>query len=114
RLRAWRGDWEPAAALLAAERQVAERRGDEGSLMRLDLFGAGLALRRGRGDEAEELLVAALGDAPGAVGVAAAGGSWRWPALFRRAFLRGRRGDPSAATDAAEIAASPIAQADPL
>ena len=29
-----------AAALLAAERQVAERRGDEGMLMRLDLFGA--------------------------------------------------------------------------
>ena len=27
----WRGDWEAAAALLAAERRFAERRGDEGS-----------------------------------------------------------------------------------
>ena len=101
----WRGDWEAAAALLAAERQVAERRGDEGMLMRLDLFGAGLALRRGRWDEADALLVAALGDARG---------YWRVTALVQRAFLRGRRGDPSAAADAAEIAASPIARADPL
>jgi len=101
----WRGDWEPAAALFAAERQVAERRGDEGSLMRLDLFGAGLALRRGRWDEADELLVAALGDARG---------YWRVIALVQRAFLRGRRGDPSAAADAAEIAASPFARADPV
>ena len=73
--------------------------------MRLDLFGAGLALRRGRWDEADELLVAALGDARG---------YWRVTALVQRAFLRGRRGDPSAATDAAEIAASPFAQADPV
>jgi DNA-binding CsgD family transcriptional regulator len=101
----WRGDWEQAAALLAAERQVAERRGDEGLLMRLDLFGAGLAMRRGRWDDADELLVAALGDARG---------YWRVTALVQRAFLRGRRGDPSAATDAAEIAASPVARADPV
>ena len=101
----WRGDWEPAAALLATERRVAERRGDEGSLMRLDLFGAGLALRRGRWDEADELLVAALGDARG---------YWRVTALVQRAFLRGRRGDPSAAADADEIAASPFARADPV
>jgi DNA-binding CsgD family transcriptional regulator len=101
----WRGDWEPAAALLATERQGAERRGDEGLLMRLDLFGAGLALRRGRWAEADDLLVAALGDARG---------YWRVMALVQRAFLRGRRGDPSAAEDAAEIAASPFARADPV
>jgi DNA-binding CsgD family transcriptional regulator len=35
-------------------------------------------------------------------------------ALVQRAFLRGRRGDPATAADAAEIAASPIARGDPL
>jgi DNA-binding CsgD family transcriptional regulator len=101
----WRGDWAGAGALLAAERHSAERRGDEGLLMRLDVFGAELALRRGRWEEADGLLVAALGDARG---------YWRVMALVQRAFLRGRRGDPDAATDAAEIAASPFARADPV
>lgn len=101
----WRGDWARAAALLDAERADADRRGDEGLLTQLDIFGAEFAIRRGQWAVADGLLATALGEARD---------YWRVVALVRRAILRGRRGDPAATEDAAEIDATPFAAADPV
>ena len=90
----WRGDFETAEALLAAERRIAQERGDDDLGMRLNVFGAELALRRGRWDEAGRLLEEALVDARG---------YWRATALVRRAILGARRGDQHARQDAHEI-----------
>lgn len=101
----WRGDFEMAAGLMADERRLAEGRGDDGLLMRLQVYGAELALRRGRWDEAEQFLERALIDARD---------YWRVSALLRRAILRARRGDPTANVDVAELRASPISASDPF
>lgn len=90
----WRGDFAAAEALLAEEHRVAEERGDDDLLMRLDVFGAELAMRRGRWAEADRLIEEALVDARG---------YWRATALVRRAILRARRGDDHARQDADEI-----------
>ena len=92
----WRGDFAIAERLLAEERRVAAEHGDDGSLMRLNVFSAELALRRGRWDEASRLIEESL------VG---ARGYWRVTALVRRAILRARRGDPRAQEDADEVRA---------
>ena len=73
--------------------------------MRLDFFGADFAIRRGRWDDAEHLLEDALANARD---------YWRIVVLIRRGILRARRGDTRALTDAAEIAVSPVAAADPI
>lgn len=99
----WRGDFTTAAELLTDERRIAEQQGDEGSLMRLNVFGAVLATYRGHWDESERLLEAALIDARG---------YWRVLALVHRAILRGRRGDQRALEDAGRVGASPIAASD--
>ena len=101
----WRGDFARAEELLECEREEAQRHGDEGALMRLGVFRGELELRRGRWDEAERRLEEALEDARD---------YWRIAALEVRALVRGRRGDPSALTDAAEIAASPFAVGVPV
>lgn len=101
----WRGHFALAAELLEGERRIAEQHGDEGLLMRLNVFGAVLATYRGQWDETERLLEAALVDARG---------YWRMLALVHRAILRGRRGDPRALEDAGEVGASPIARSDPV
>ena len=103
--RAWRGDFATAESLLAQGRRDAEAQGDEGILMRLNEFGADIAIRRGRWDDAERLLEDALIDAVD---------YWRARTLVLRAILRARRGDPRALEDAAEIRASPAASTDPL
>jgi DNA-binding CsgD family transcriptional regulator len=100
----WRGDFAMAEALLADERRVAEEHGEDGLLMRLDVFEAELALRRGRWDEASRLIESALVDARG---------YWRANALARRAVLRARRGDARALEDANEIHAWSTASNDP-
>ena len=100
----WRGDFTQADELLDCEREDAERHGDEGALMRLGVFRGELELRRGRWDEAEHRLEEALEDARD---------YWRIAALEVRCLVRGRRGDPAAITDAAEIAASPFAASHP-
>ena len=100
-----RGDWARAEELLGAERRDAERRGDEGLAMRVDIFEADFEMRRGRWDEADRLLSAALGDARD---------YWRVTALVQRGLLRARRGESGAEADAAEIASSRFAQADPV
>ena len=100
----WRGDFPTAETLLAAERRVAEEHGDDGGLIRLNVFGAELALRRGRWDEASMLIEEALIDARG---------YWRVTALVRRAILRARRGDPRAQEDADEVRAWSVASNDP-
>jgi DNA-binding CsgD family transcriptional regulator len=87
----WRGDFAAAAALLDDERGRAEQRGDEGLLLRLNIFGADLATRRGRWDEAERLIDDVLIDARD---------YWRTLLLTNRAILRGRRGDGAAVADA--------------
>ena len=87
----WRGDFATAEALLAAERGRAEQRGDEGLLLRLNIFAADLATRCGRWDEAARLIEAALVDARD---------YWRTLLLTNRAILRGRRGDRDAEADA--------------
>jgi DNA-binding CsgD family transcriptional regulator len=98
----WRGDFAMAEALLAAERGRAEQRGDEGLLLRLNIFRADLAIRRGRWDEAERLIEDALIDARD---------YWRTLLLTNRAILRGRRGDGAAAADAeAAVSAAPANQ----
>jgi DNA-binding CsgD family transcriptional regulator/tetratricopeptide (TPR) repeat protein len=99
----WRGDWAAAQPLLREDRAEAERRGDDGLVMRLDIFEADFETRRGGWDRAEQLLATALGDARD---------YWRIMALVQRAFLRARRGDPAALEDATEIAASPMARGD--
>jgi len=101
----WRGDFPTAIDLMADERQVAEERGDESVLMRLNVFGAELAMRRGDWDEAEALLELALADARD---------YWRMTALLRRAILRARRGESGAVDDATEMRASPISTSDPI
>ncbi len=101
----WRGDFPAAVDLMSEERRLAEERGDESILMRLNVYGAELAMRRGRWDEAEMLLEMALADARD---------YWRMTALLRRAILRARRGKPGALEDAAELRASPIATSDPI
>ena len=68
--------------------------------MRLGVFDGELELRRGRWDEAERWLDEALEDARD---------YWRIAALEVRCLVRGRRGEPAALVDAAEIAASPFA-----
>jgi DNA-binding CsgD family transcriptional regulator len=100
----WRGDFPTAETLLAVERRVAEEHGDDGGLIRLNVFGAELALRRGRWDEASRLIEEALIDARG---------YWRVTALVRRAILRARRGDPRAQEDADEVRAWSVASNDP-
>ncbi len=101
----WRGSYTRAASLLAVERAEAERDGDEGAIMRIGIFGGELESRRGNWDESERLLAEALEEARD---------YWRIAALQVRALVRGRRGDPEAAVDAAEIASSPPAAADPV
>jgi DNA-binding CsgD family transcriptional regulator len=103
--RAWRGEFDVADALVALERTRATQRGDESQAMRLDFFGADFAMRRGRWDDAERLLEDALANARD---------YWRIVTLIRRGILRARRGDLRALADAAEIAASPVAAADPI
>lgn len=103
--RMWRGAFDTAAELMADERRLAEGRGDEGLLMRLNIYGSDLAMRRGRWDEAADLLERALADARD---------YWRMTALLRRSILRGRRGEPGALEDAAEMRASPISTHDPI
>ena len=100
----WRGQFAEAAQLLERERGIAEERGDEGFLIRLNVFGAVLATYRGQWDEAAQLLEAALLDATG---------YWRMLALLHRGILRGRRGDRRALEDAFEVGATPIASSDP-
>jgi DNA-binding CsgD family transcriptional regulator len=95
----WRGDWRAAEELVTAEREAAEREGDEGLNMRLDILGADFELRRGRWDEAERLLGRALQEARD---------YWRVLALVRRALLRARRGQRAALEDAAEGRALPV------
>lgn len=101
----WRGDYPAAVDLVAAERRLAEELGDEGILIRVNVFDAELALRRGRWDEADALLERTLADARD---------YWRMTALMRRATLRGRRGEPLALEDAAELRGSPSATSDPI
>jgi DNA-binding CsgD family transcriptional regulator/tetratricopeptide (TPR) repeat protein len=101
----WRGEFAEAAQLLDGERTLAEQHGDEGSLIRLNVFGAVLATYRGQWDEAAQLLEGALLDATG---------YWRMLALLHRGILRGRRGDRRAREDAVEVEASPIARSDPV
>jgi len=101
----WRGHFAVATELLESERRIAEQHGDEGFLMRLNVFGAVFATYRGQWDEAERLLEAALVDARG---------YWRMLALLHRGILRGRRGDRRALEDAGEVGASPIASSDPV
>jgi DNA-binding CsgD family transcriptional regulator/tetratricopeptide (TPR) repeat protein len=96
--RFWRGDFATAETLLADERALAIQQGDEGLIMRLDLFGAEFELRRGRWDDAARLLEAALAEARD---------YWRGTALIRRAILRARRGDPGAMADAEELRGTP-------
>ena len=103
--RMWRGAFATAADLMADERRLAEGRGDEGLVMRINIYGADLAARRGRWDEAAALLERALADARD---------YWRMTALLRRSILRGRRGEPGALDDAAEIRSSPISSSDPI
>ena len=103
--RAWRGEFDAADTLIALERGRATQRGDESQTMRLDFFGADFAMRRGRWDDAEQLLEDALANARD---------YWRIVVLIRRGILRARRGDTRALADAAEIAASPVAAADPI
>jgi DNA-binding CsgD family transcriptional regulator len=101
----WRADWQTAEELMAAERRYAELHGDEGLIMRLDQFAAEFELRRGNWDAAADLLEDAIAEARD---------YWRVMALLRRALLRARRGDDAALDDAAEIAASPLAAAEPV
>lgn len=101
----WRGDWSTAEALLAREREEAERVGDERMLLRLGIFEAELAARRGRWDDAERLLDDALADTSD---------YWYVLALVRRAVVRAHRGQPEALVDAEEVAAAPAASSDPL
>ena len=103
--RAWRGEYDAAETLMALQRARAAQRGDESQTMRLDIFGADFALRRGHWDDADRLLDDAL---------ASARDYWRVVALIRRGILRARRGDDRALADAAEVAASPVAAADPI
>ena len=103
--RGWRGDFATAESLLAQGRRDAEAQGDEGILMRLNEFGADIAIRRGRWDDGARLLEEALIDAVD---------YWRARTLVLRAILRARRGDPRAMEDAEEIRASPAASTDPL
>lgn len=102
--RFWRGDFETAEALLAAEHQRATDEGDDGLIARLKVFGGDFAMRRGRWDEAARLLEEALIDASD---------YWRITALVRRAILRARRGNPEAGRDADEVRSSPVARTDP-
>jgi DNA-binding CsgD family transcriptional regulator len=102
--RMWRGDFAAAVDLMADERRLAEERGDDGLLMRLNIFGADLQMRLGNWDEAGVLLERALADARD---------YWRVMALIRRSVLRGRRGEPGALEDAGEIRASPFSASDP-
>lgn len=101
----WRGDFATAEQLLAGERRRAIELGDDGTLMRLAIFGAEFELRRGRWTEAEQLLDEALLDARD---------YWRLVALIQRGILRGRRGDPQALDDAAELGDASKAGADPV
>ena len=101
----WRGQFAEAAQLLERERGIAEEHGDEGFLIRLNVFGAVLATYRGQWDEAAQLLEAALLDATG---------YWRMLALLHRGILRGRRGDRRALEDAREVGATSIAGSDPV
>lgn len=103
--RAWRGEFASAAGLLAQARRDAEEQGDEGILMRLNEFGADLAIRRGLWDDAARHLEEALIDAVD---------YWRARTLVLRAILGARRGDPRALEDADEIRASSAASTDPL
>jgi DNA-binding CsgD family transcriptional regulator len=103
--RMWRGVFATAVDLMADERRLAESRGDEGLVMRLNIFGADLAMRRGLWDDAADMLERALADARD---------YWRMTALLRRSILRGRRGEPGALEDAAEMRASPISASDPI
>ncbi|MBA3234608.1 MAG: AAA family ATPase [Chloroflexi bacterium] len=101
----WRGEFVLAEKLMADERRRAEEHGDEGMLMRLNIFAGELALRRGQWDEAERLLDLALTDARD---------WWRINTLVRRAILRARRGDRASIADANEISGSPVAAHDPV
>lgn len=101
----WRGDFARAVGLMSDERQKATDRGDEAILLRLNVYGAELAMRRGRWDEAADLLEQALVDARD---------YWRMAALLRRAILRARRGEPGARDDAVSMHASPMSAGDPL
>ena len=101
----WRGDYETAANLLAEERRRAEASGDEATLMRLNVFGAHLAVRRGRWDEADALVDEALVDARG---------YWRADVLAVRAIQSGRRGDSRVIDDVATLLALPAAEVDPI
>ncbi len=101
----WRGQFAEAAQLLDRERVIAEQHGDEGFLIRLNVFGAVLATYRGQWHEADRLLEEALLDARG---------YWRMLALLHRGILRGRRGDRRALEDAREVEAAPIAGSDPV
>lgn len=101
----WSADWQEADALLAAERAEAERRGDDGLLMRIDVLATDVDLRRGNWDLAAERMDALLEQALD---------YWRILLLSRRAILRARRGQTEGRTDADEVAASALGQGDPV
>ncbi|HEY8438408.1 MAG TPA: AAA family ATPase [Candidatus Limnocylindrales bacterium] len=90
----WRGDFVAASALLETERRRVEALGDDGLLLRVNLFTAQLDVRRGRWDDAAERFDAILADAQA---------FWRWTALADRAILRARRGQRSALDDASAL-----------
>ena len=101
----WRGAFDEAQRLLDNERDRADRYGDESMIMRLNAFEGELAVRRGRWDDAERRLTESLIEAHG---------FWRAQALAHRAILRGRRGDPRAADDVANLRALPVVAAEPV
>ena len=103
--RAWRGDFVMAETLLAAARQAADEQGNEWVLMRLNQFGADLAMRRGRWDDAADMFERTLADVVD---------YWHVSILVLRAILRARRGDPRAAEDAEVLRTSAAAATDPL
>jgi tetratricopeptide (TPR) repeat protein len=90
---------------MADERRLALEQGDEGMLMRLNVFGGELAAYQGRWTEAARLYDAALRDADG---------YWRSFTLTHRAVLRARQGDQAAFRDASEVLESPTGLSDKI
>ena len=103
--RMWRGDFAIADAMLREERRLADAYGDEGAQLRLLVFGADLALRRGEWDTAAARLDAAEPESRD---------YWRGQVLQRRAILRARRGHATARDDAEELRRSALAVTDPI
>jgi DNA-binding CsgD family transcriptional regulator len=99
----WSTDWAETKALLEVERAEAERRGDDGLLMRIDVLSTEVDLRRGCWDAAAERLDRLL---------AQARDYWYDLLLSRRAILRARRGMSEARADAEAVAASPLGSRD--